>query len=178
LKTPFKQWSAIFIAFLIIPFAHTIVGNPFFEPHAPQGEEARLVLQQVLPRTYHAFNIEDEDQFYEQLSASVTGDLVANIYLDSRRRLTAGVRQGGEVLVRDVSVSTVGDLIEGTNPVEGFSYESKWTITARVKHLQHIHHRKNIYSGIQKIKVEDNQWKIPNIELKSEDRVIVSGVTG
>jgi hypothetical protein len=177
-QIPIKQWTAIFLAFLLLPFGQLIINNPFFEPHAPEGNEARLVLQQVLSNTYHAFNIEDEDQSYQKLSASVSGDLVANIYLDSRRRLTAGVRQGGEVIVRDVSVLTVGDLLEGTNPNEGFTYESKWTVTARVKHLQHIHHRKNIYSGILKIKVEDNQWKISNIELKSEDRVIVPGSTG
>jgi len=178
MKTPFKQWIAIFLAFLLLPFGQYKISNPFFKPHAPKGDEARLVLQRVLSRTYHAFNIKDEDQLYQQLSTSVTGDLVANIYLDSRRRLTAGVRQGGEVRVRDVSVLTVGDLIEGTNPTEGFSYASKWTVTARVKHLQHIHHRKNIYSGILKIKVEDNQWKISHIELKSEDRVIVPEGTG
>jgi hypothetical protein len=177
-QTPVKQWTAIFLAFLLLPFGQLMINNPLFEPHAPEGNEARLVLQQVLSNTYHAFNIEDEDQLYQELSESVSGDLVANIYLDSRRRLTAGVRQGGEVLVRDVSVIAASDLIEGTNPSEGFSYESKWTVTARVKHLQHIHHRKNIYSGILKIKVEDNQWKISNIELKSEDRVIVPGSTG
>jgi len=178
IKTPFKQWTAIFLAFLLLPIGHFTINNPFFEPHAPEGNEARLVLQQLLSNTYHAFNIEDEDQLYQELTASVSGDLVANIYLDSRRRLTAGVRQGGEVLVRDVSVLTVGDLIEGTDPLGGFSYESKWTVTARVKHLQHIHHRKNIYSGILKIKVENKQWKIEKIELKSEDRVIVPGSSG
>ena len=122
--------------------------------------------------------MDDESHLYQQLSNSVTGDLVTNIYLDSRRRLTAGVRQGGEVLVRDVSVLSVGEQVAGTNPVEGFTYESKWTVTARVKHLQHIHHRKNIYTGKLKILVEDEQWKIANIELKSEDRVIVPGSSG
>jgi hypothetical protein len=77
-----------------------------------------------------------------------------------------------------VSVASVGDLIEGSNSSEGFSYESKWTVVARVKHLQHIHHRKNLYSGFLTIKVEDNKWKIVDIDLKSEDRVIVQGSSG
>ena len=177
-KRPVKQWIIISLSFLLLPFGHIGMNNPFYQAHAPQGNEARLVLQRVLANTYHAFNLNDEDELYQRLSESVTGDLVASVYLDSRRRLTAGVRQGAEVSVRDVSVASVGDLIEGTNPMEGFSYESKWTVTARVKHLQHIHYRKNIYSGFLKIKVEDNHWKIVEIDLKSEDRVIVQGSSG
>jgi hypothetical protein len=177
-KKPIRHWAIICIAFLVLPFFHVLVSNPFFESHALQGDEAKLVLQNVLSNTYHAFNVKDEDELYQELAENVTGDLVANIYLDSRRRLTAGVRQGAEVSVRDVSVISVGDLIEGTNPADGFSYESKWSVTARVKHLQHIHHRKNIYSGILKIKVEDNAWKISHIELQSEDRMIVTGIQG
>jgi len=177
-KRPIQQWAIIVLAFLCLPFGHISMTNPFFTSRAPQGNEAKLVLQQILTNTYHAFNSKEEDELYQNLAESVSGDLVATIYLDSRRRLTAGVRQGGEVTVRDVSVVSVGDLIEGTNPAEGFSYMGKWTVTARVKHLQHIHHRKNIYSGILKIKVEDNNWKISNIELQSEDRMIVTGIQG
>jgi hypothetical protein len=177
-KKPFRHWAMIGVAFLLLPFSHFSVVNPFYEPHAPQGDEAKLVLQNVLSNTYHAFNVNDEDELYQELAENVTGDLVANIYLDSRRRLTAGVRQGAEVRVRDVSVVSIGDLIEGTNPADGFSYKSKWAVTARVKHLQHIHHRKNIYSGILKIKVENNVWKISHIELQSEDRMIVAGIQG
>jgi hypothetical protein len=175
---PVKHWAMIFLSFLILPFGHMTVSNPLFEAHAPEGNEVKLILQQVLSNTYHAFNLKDEDELYQKLSTSVTGDLVANIYLDSRRRLTAGVRKGGEVTVRDVSVLSVGDLIEGTNPAEGFTYASKWAVIARVKHLQHIHHRKNIYSGQLKIKVEDNLWKIVYIDLQSEDRMIVPGSKG
>jgi hypothetical protein len=178
IKKPIRHWAIISIAFLALPFLHVSISNPFFESDAPQGDEAKLVLQNVLSNTYHAFNVKDEDELYQELAENVTGDLVANIYLDSRRRLTAGVRQGAEVSVRDVSVVSVGDLIEGTNPADGFSYESKWAVTARVKHLQHIHHRKNIYSGILKIKVENNVWKISHIELQSEDRMIVPGIQG
>jgi hypothetical protein len=177
-KKPIKHWTFICLSFLVLPFGHWVINNPLFTSHAPQDNEAKLVLQKVLSNTYHAFNLDDEDALYQALAESVTGELVANIYLDSRRRLTAGVRQGGEVTVRDVSVVSVSDLIEGQNAADGFSYQSKWTVTARVKHLQHIHHRKNIYSGILKIKVEDNVWKISHIELQSEDRMIVAGRKG
>ena len=59
----------------------------------------------------HAFNLEDEDMLYEQLAKSVDQRLIEDIYLDSRRKLRAGVRQGAEVLVKDV------ELVE-MNPAE------------------------------------------------------------
>jgi hypothetical protein len=177
-KKPTRHWVIIGLSFLVLPYVHVRVSNPLFEAHAPQGDGARLILQNILSNTYRAFNLTDEDELYQAIAANVSGDLVTNIYLDSRRRLTVGIRQGGKVLVRDVSVLEVGDLLEGTDPDEGFSYESKWTVTARVKHLQHIHYRKNIYRGILKIKLVDNKWKIANLQLKSEDRVIVQGSSG
>jgi len=107
------------------------------------------------------------------LSQNVSGDLVADIYLDSRRRLKAGTRKGAEVTVKDVSVVAVGNGVEGIDPKEGFSYGCKWIVTARVKHWQHIHHRQNIYSGILTIRIDDERWKIVRLELESAERVIL-----
>ena len=56
-----------------------------------------------------------ETELYETLSQSATGDLVGDLYLDNRRRLTAGTREGAEVAVRDVSVAEVCDSIRGTS---------------------------------------------------------------
>jgi len=98
---------------------------------------------------------------------------VADLYLDSRRRLTAGTRQGAEVTVRDVSVLEVGEAASGGDPTAGFSYDCRWVVTSRVRHLQHIHHRQNIYSGVLTLRIDDDRWKIAWVELTSEDRVIL-----
>jgi len=131
------------------------------------------VVTQVLWNTYHAFNLTDEDELYDRISENVTGDLVADLYLDSRRRLTAGTREGAEVTVRDVSVVEVADSGGGTNTEAGFSYTCRWIVTARVRHLQHIHHRQNIYNGALTIRVDGDRWKIARVELASEDRVVL-----
>ncbi len=167
------HWALVGLAFFVLPIGNLAVGNPFFEPSAPRGDDARRVLTQVLWNTYHAFNIRDEDELYETLSQSVTEDLVGDLYLDSRRRLTAGTREGAEVTVRDVSVVEVGDTVRGTSPESGFAYACKWIVVARVRHLQHVHHRRNIYNGNIVVRVDGDRWKIAGVELTSEDRIVL-----
>jgi hypothetical protein len=158
----------------MVPYGTYKIRNPWYVPHAPRAEDAKRVLSKVLTNTYNALNLQDENEVYDKLSRSVTGDLVAEIYLDSRRRLTAGTRKGAEVLVKDVSVISIEDTGDGTDMFTGFSYPCKWIVTARVKHMQHIHNRQNIYNGILTIKVDDDRWKIVGLELLSEERAILS----
>jgi hydrogenase/urease accessory protein HupE len=161
------------LAFFMLPYGTYTVKNLFFTPDSPHDEQAQRILQKVLSNTYNAFNLDDENKVYDQLSQSVSGDLVADLYLDSRRRLTAGVRQGAEVTVRKVKILSVGKSVIGSTATEGFSYNCKWMVTARVNHLQHVHHRQNIYTGRLTIKVDDKKWKIARVDLTSEDRVVI-----
>ena len=167
------HWMLLGAAFLVLPYGTVLVPNPFFEPHAPQGEDARRVVSRVLSDTYHAFNIADEGELFDTLAASVTGDLVDDLYLDGRRRLTAGTREGTQVTVRDVGVLEISDPFGGATAEEGISYDCRWAVVARVQHLQHVHHRQNIYNGVLTLQSEGGRWKIAGVELLSEDRVVV-----
>jgi len=167
------HWVALGTALLVVPHGTVAVPNPFFEPHAPRGADASRVLTRVLSDTYHAFNIADEEELYDTLAANVTGDLVDDLYLDGRRRLTAGTREGTRVTVRDVSVVAVGEPFGGATAEEGFSYDCSWAVVARVQHLQHIHHRRNLYNGVLILQSNGGRWKIAGVELVSEDRVVV-----
>jgi hydrogenase/urease accessory protein HupE len=167
------HWVLIGLAFFAVPIGTVTARNPFFEPAAPSGNDARRVMSQVLWNTYHAFNLTDEDELYDRLSQNVTGDLVDDLYLDSRRRLTAGTREGAEVTVRDVNVVEVDDSAESTDLETGFAYTCRWVVTARVRHLQHVHHRQNIYNGRLTIRADGDRWKIARVELTSEDRVVL-----
>jgi hydrogenase/urease accessory protein HupE len=168
-----RHWLLLGAAFLLLPFGTVTVMNPFFEPNAPTANDARLVVSRVLSDTYHAFNIADEDDLFDALTESVTGDLVDDLFLDSRRRLTAGTREGTEVTVREVGVLEISEPLQGVGNEEGFSYECRWQVIARVRHLQHIHHRQNVYSGVLTLRPDDGRWKIARVDLYSEDRAVV-----
>lgn len=150
--------------------------NPLFNQETPRPEQAKQILETVLTNTYSAFNLKDEEQQYNQLFESVGDELVEDLYLDSRRRLSSGVRQGSEVTVTNVSVLTVSDPFVDSAGITGqFVYQVEWVVTARVRHLQHIHHRKNMYTGVLTLQVNDGKWKVQQVDLQSEERAIVQG---
>lgn len=173
-RRPVWHWAALSAALLAIPYGTLAVRNPFYEPQAPRGDDARRVASMVLFDTYHAFNLSDEEEVFDRLADSVTGELVEDLYLDSRRRLNAGTRQGTEVTVREVSVVDIGDPVEREAGSGDFAYDCRWVVTSRVRHLQHIHHRQNIYGGVLTLTVDGDRWKISRVELASEDRVLLS----
>lgn len=179
------HWILLGAAWLALPYGTVTLANPFFEPHAPRGEDARRVASRVLSDTYHAFNLTDENELYDRLAESVTGDLVDDLYLDSRRRLTAGTREGAEVTVRKVEVLDIGEPgggeqgaprggVGGSGTFQAVAYDCRWVVTARVRHLQHVHHRRNVYAGVLTLRVDGERWKIAGVELHSEDREVVS----
>ena len=168
------HWGLLLIALFTVSIAGISVRNPFHTPRAPTPAEARPIMGMLLTDTYLAFNLPDEEAAFDRLAHNLSEDLVPVVYLDSRRRLTAGTRQGAEVTVKDVSVISVeasGAFDSGNG---SFTYPCKWVVTARVKHRQHIHDRQNIYVGNLTIRVEDDRWKISHLELLSEDREILS----
>jgi hypothetical protein len=169
------HWVALALALLAIPYGSVAIRNPFYEPRAPRGDDARRVVSSVLFDTYRAFNLRDEEEVFDRLADSVTGDLVEDLYLDSRRRLNAGTRQGTEITVREVSVLEIGEPTQWVPGTDAVAYDCRWVVTSRVRHMQHIHHRQNIYDGVLALTVDGDRWKISYVDLTSEDRVLVSG---
>ncbi|MCP4901309.1 MAG: hypothetical protein GY906_30435 [bacterium] len=167
-----SHWVLLGLAFFVFPLGTLRVDIPFHSPGAPNAAEASRVMNTLLTDTYLAFNLADEDDAFDRLALNLSQDLVADVYLDSRRRLTAGTREGAEVTVQDVSVTEVDDAISTVG--NAFTYPCRWVVTARVRHLQHIHNRQNVYVGELTIQVEDDSWKIARLDLLSEERVVLS----
>ena len=176
-RAPIMSLMLLGTALLISPWLVWKTNNPFSSPGMPDLNRAEVVVQQVLSNTYHAFNLEDEDMLYERLAENVDQQLIEDIYLDSRRKLRAGVRQGAEVLVKEVELLDMSPA-ENRSDANELIFETTWVVTARVKHLQHIHHRKNRYSGSISLKTAGPQWKISDITLTSEDRTILPNSSG
>lgn len=170
-------WGLLAAAFFLLPHGDWVVRNPFYTPRAPTTVEAKRIINTLLSDTYLAFNIADENAAFDKLAQNVSHELVADVYLDSRRRLTAGTRQGAEVTVKDVSVMSVEVSEHRPGKDQAFTYACKWIVTARVKHRQHIHDRQNVYVGELTIRIEDERWKIARLNLLSEERVVLSRQT-
>jgi hydrogenase/urease accessory protein HupE len=170
---PVMHWVLLAFAFFALPLGTLSIRNPFHTARAPTVTEAKRIMSTLLSDTYSAFNLPDENEAFDRLARNISGDLMAAVYLDSRRRLTAGTRQGAEVTVKDVSVMSVDEALRNTGADNSFTYPCKWIVTARVKHWQHIHNRQNVYIGELTIRVENDRWKIAQITLKNEERVVL-----
>jgi hydrogenase/urease accessory protein HupE len=168
------HWLLVLAALFTVSLAGVRVRSPFYTPRAPTAAEARPIMAMLLTDAYLAFNLPDEDAAFDQLARNLSEDLVPGVYLDSRRRLAAGTRKGAEVKVKDVRVMSVQASNAVDSGDESFAYPCKWVVTARIKHWQHIHDRQNIYVGTLTLRMEDDRWKIGDIELLSEEREIMS----
>jgi hypothetical protein len=168
------HWGLVMVALFTVPVGGCAMRSPFYTPRAPTAAEARPIMGMLLTDTYLAFNLPDEDAAFDRLARNLSEDLVPGVYLDSRRRLTSGTRKGAEVTVKGVSVLSVEAPSALDSGDGSFTYPCKWVVTARVKHWQHIHDRQNIYVGTLTIRVEDDRWKISDLELLSEEREILS----
>ncbi|PTX44860.1 hypothetical protein C8P64_0843 [Christiangramia gaetbulicola] len=171
-RKPVLSLSLVILAILLLPF-HIGINNPWFEAKDLDQQGMKLIMENVLSNTYTAFNEEDEEKLFEELSRNVDTELLDNVYLDSRRRLNIGLREGAEVSVQEVELNSLGEPDLQTDK-DVFEYPVQWTVTARVRHLKHIHYRKNSYTGTIALKSIDNKWKISKINLTSEDRKVIA----
>lgn len=172
-KTPVISVFALFLAIYLLPLGLKMK-NPWYSVDQLKPEVVHDIVENKLLNTYTAFNIEDEEMLFEKLNENLEEGLLDHIYLDSRRRLNMGLREGSKVTVKEVTLGDLGSsLSEGTS-TEGMRYPATWTVTAQVKHLKHIHYRKNKYTGTIALKSIDNTWKISEITLISEDRQVIA----
>ena len=171
-RKPIISLSLVVLAVVLLPF-YVNINNPWFEAEDLDQASMERIMQHVLSNTYTAFNEEDEEKLFEELSKNVDSDLLDNVYLDSRRRMNMGLREGAEVSVQLVELNSMGKPHELQDP-ESIEYPAQWTVTARVRHLKHIHYRKNQYTGTVALKAIDNKWKISKISLASEERKVIA----
>jgi hydrogenase/urease accessory protein HupE len=167
------HWCLALGALFTVSVAEIRVRNPLFTPRAPTAEMAQPIMAKLLTDTYLAFNLPEEEAAFDRLARGLTEDLVGDVYLDSRRRLLAGTREGAQVTVKDIAVTSVEAPIAIDTGAGSFTYPCTWVVTARVKHWQHIHDRQNVYVGTLTVRVEEDRWKISELELVSEEREVL-----
>lgn len=171
-RKPLISMSLMILALILLPF-HINMNNPWFEAGELDQKGMERIMQNVLSNTYTAFNEEDEEKLFDELSKNVDTELLDNVYLDSRRRMNMGLREGAEVSVQEVKLDSLGDAHIQPD-LESVEYPVAWTVTARVRHLKHIHYRKNRYIGNVALKAINNKWKISKISLTSEERKVIA----
>ncbi len=132
-------------------------------------EQTEEILSGLLLNIYKSFDYREEEAIYDAIARTTSGDLLTEIYLQTRRSLELANQGGARAKVRTV------DVLEATpEPLDGetgFRARTTWNVTGSVGHWGHVHQRSNQYLADITVRVIDDAWRITDLEVLSEERI-------
>ncbi len=134
----------------------------------PSAEAASEVVGGLLHNVYRAFDFRQEARIYDTLERSIEGDLLTDIYLQTRRGLELANQGGAQAKVKDIELEGLE-----VNPGKdgGFSADATWVVRASVGHWGHVHQRQNRYRAALDIRPVGGVWKLFAVEIMEEERL-------
>jgi hypothetical protein len=135
---------------------------------AVSDERAGEVVSPLLHNIYRAFDYRDEEKIYDTLALSVAGDLLTDVYLETRRGLELASQGGARVKVKEVELIDVSAKPAGGG---GFAVRTTWRAAGSVGHWGHIHQRANRYMADLTINPVEGRWKLTGLEILEEEQI-------
>jgi hypothetical protein len=132
------------------------------------NDKAEVIVSGLLHNVYRAFDFRAEEQIYDVLDRSVTGDLLREIYLETRRGLELANQGGARAKVKSVEIVSI-QARPGQS--RGVIAETTWNVAGSVGHWGHIHERRNQYRAILSIEPVDSVWKLTGLKIQEELRL-------
>jgi len=134
------------------------------------AEDGRAILDSLLKNIYRAFDFRDEEDVYDKLAICVSGELLADLYLQQRQSLVVEQAGGAQAKVKEVAIENV-EVRKSTKHDGALDLMAQWTALGQVGHWGHIHSRQNRYDAIVTIKPVARAWKVVDLELLEEKRL-------
>ncbi|MGI9341986.1 MAG: hypothetical protein ACR2QV_04010 [Gammaproteobacteria bacterium] len=131
-------------------------------------ERSTEIVAGLLHNVYRAFDFRQDEQIYDVLEKSVDGDLLAQIYLETRRGLELEKQGGARAKVKDIEMI---DLATRASNDGGFIAAATWNVAGSVGHWGHVHERRNQYQAELTIRAVDDAWKLVDLEILTERRL-------
>ena len=138
-------------------------------PQRMNDDKSQDVVAALLHNIYRAFDFRDEEHIYDVLDRSVSGDLLTDIYLETRRGLELASQGGARAKVKEVEMLDVDP--QPMPGEQGFVARSKWKVSGSVGHWGHVHTRTNQYEADLTIQPVDGAWKVTNLQILQEERL-------
>jgi len=163
---------------LVIALVAAIAFYPFFRvsvtEHLPttmvlNKDQSTFILQNLLKNVYRSFDFKNEEDVYDKLALSLDGDLLSEVYLQTRKGMEIENQGGARARVEDVEITEVTS--ESLPDELGLKFHSVWNVSGIVEHWGHKHNRVNQYEAEITVKPVAGSWKITNIDLIEEKRV-------
>jgi hypothetical protein len=129
---------------------------------------ARELVSGLLHNVYRAFDFRQEEQSYDVLARSVEGELLAQIYLETRRGLELANQGGARAKVKQIELQ---ELTHEAARSGGLTASATWTVMGSVGHWGHIHQRQNQYQARLHIAPIEGEWKLVGLDILEEKRL-------
>lgn len=127
------------------------------------------VVDALLQNIYHAFDFRQQEKVYDVLAASVEGDLLTDIYLETLRGLELSNQGGARAKVQSIELQDL--QVEPLAAGEGFIARADWLVQGSVGHWGHVHQRVNRYQADLRIQPVAGQWKVTAMDVLAEERL-------
>ena len=157
---------------LASPYLRVAVPIPFAAAPALASDQSKELLGGLLHNIYRAFDHRREEVIYDTLAHSVAGELLADIYLETRRGLEVENQGGARARVEDVELVSVESTgFRDAEPGTMFDARCTWIVAGSVGHWGHIHQRRNQYEARFTVSSASGAWRLTGLELLSEERL-------
>ncbi len=173
-----KSWNWIRItgaivlligAFLLLPFwVNTKI--PFVQKKSFSRPEASTLVADLLHNTYRSFDFRDESLVYDKLALCNYGDLLSEIYIQTKQSMVLENQGGIQVKLKSVDMLNVDEIRLKDLEKDALAFECEWVVEGDVGHWGHIHKRINQYQAIMKVKPVEGSWKMYGLEIIEETR--------
>ncbi len=157
----------VIFSLLLIPFTFSI-DLPFLSKKSFSKPEASELIDRLLKNTYRAFDFREESDVYDKLAVSIEGELLSDIYIQTKKSMVLENQGGIQVKVDNIKIINVEE--EESNS-EGISYKCVWQVEGTVGHWGHIHRRTNKYDAILNIRTVKGLWKLHGLDIIEEARI-------
>ena len=131
-------------------------------------ERLNQLIGDLLHNVYRAFDYRGEELIYDVLEKSVSGELLTDIYLETRKGLELANQGGARVKVKTINIVNTELLSRGGNRL---MIAGDWNVSGSVGHWGHIHQRSNAYRANLEISEVDGVWKLTDLEILDEQRL-------
>ena len=158
-----RPWmTAILITgFLAYPLIRFQVDVPFLAQGKPSPDKAGVIINDLLSNVYRAFDRRNENDVYDRLAISVSGNQLTEIYMQNRQSMALENRGGARANVDEVKIQEIKEI----KRLKGLGYvaDTRWTVRGSVNHFGHTHYRQNQYRALVSFGIDGDSWKIHDI---------------
>jgi len=131
-------------------------------------EASQQLVGGILHNVYRAFDFRNESQIYDVLERSVSGELLTDIYLETRRGLVLANQGGARAKVKDIEIVDLDARMGDAGALEA---DVTWRVAGSVGHWGHVHKRQNQDKSRLVITPIDGVWKLTSLDVTSEERI-------